>query len=164
MLKTEMRNKATTHIDTMDTTSMVKIIQQENINAANAVGNALDSIAKAIDEISKRMQKGGRLFYIGCGTSGRLGVLDASECPPTYGVTKDVVIGIIAGGDTALRNAIEKVEDNYQNGQNDLKAFEITPNDSVIGISVAGGAQYVIGALEFAKASGALTIALTSNK
>jgi N-acetylmuramic acid 6-phosphate etherase len=109
------------------------------------------------------MKKGGRLFYIGCGTSGRLGVLDASECPPTYGVSKDVVIGIIAGGDYALRNAIEKVEDNYENGQNDLKAFDITQNDSVVGISVAGGAQYVIGALEYAKDCGALTIALTSN-
>lgn len=163
MLKTEMRNENTTHIDSMDTLSMLKAIQKENENAAIAVGKVTDSIAKAVDGIATRMKKGGRLFYIGCGTSGRLGVLDASECPPTYGVSSDLVVGIIAGGDYALRHATEGTEDNYELGAGDLKKFNVTENDSVVGISVAGGAQYVIGALEYAKACGALTIALTSN-
>lgn len=163
MLKTEMRNPNTTHIDTMPTQQMVEIIQKENINAVNAINSELGVIAQVIDNVSDRMKKGGRLFYVGCGTSGRLGVLDASECPPTYGVSPELVVGIIAGGDYALRRATEGTEDNYELGVSDLKKFNITENDSVVGISVAGGAQYVIGALEYAKTCGALTIALTSN-
>ncbi len=164
MLKTEMRNKNTTHIDTMTTKQMVEIIQQENINSVNAINSELDVIARVIDEISKRMSCGGRLFYVGCGTSGRLGVLDASECPPTYGVSKDVVIGIIAGGDYALRNATEGTEDNFELGTEDLKKFNITENDSVIGISAAGGAKYVLGAFDHAKKMGAFTACITSNR
>ena len=164
MLKTEMRNQNTTHINSMSTIDMVKVIQEENLNAARAINNELDNIASAIDAISERMKRGGRLFYLGCGTSGRLGVLDASECPPTYGVPKDLVIGIIAGGDHALRNAIEGAEDNPQMGKDDLEKFGVNENDSVVGISVAGGARYVIGALNKAKEVGALTIALTSNE
>ena len=105
MLRTEMRNPKTTHIDKMSTSEMVRVIQDENVNAALAIEPELESISKAIDEIFKRMKNGGRLFYVGCGTSGRLGVLDASECPPTYGVTNDLVVGIIAGGDIALKKA-----------------------------------------------------------
>ena len=145
MIKTEMRNPATKHIDTMPTAEMIACIQAENVNAVNAIEAELPAITAAVDAITERMQKGGRLFYMGCGTSGRLGVLDASECPPTYGVSPDLVIGLIAGGDRALRNAVEGAEDNEAAGRNDLAAYSITENDSVVGISVAGGAAYVWG-------------------
>ena len=163
MLKTEERNPHTTHIDQMATSDMVRILQQENKNAVNAIDTELDAIAAAIDAISQRMKEGGRLFYIGCGTSGRLGVLDASECPPTYGVPKGLVVGIIAGGDTALRNAVENAEDSREFGKRDLAAHNITEKDSLVGISVAGGAAYVLGAMEHARSCGALTVALSSN-
>lgn len=164
MLKTEMRNPNTTHIDRMETAEMVRVIQDENINAARAVESELPAISKAIDAITERMQKGGRLFYVGCGTSGRLGVLDASECPPTYGVSYDTVIGIMAGGIPALAKAGEADEDSYEDGCRDLLAYGITENDSVVGISVSGGAAYVIGALDTANKIGALTVALSCNE
>ncbi len=163
MLKTERRNEFSTHIDEMTSLEMMKVMQRENFNAAAAVGTVLPEIAKAVDEIYARMKKGGRLFYTGCGTSGRLGVLDASECPPTYGVTQNTVIGIIAGGDKAIRNSVEGAEDDAAAGKNDLAAYGITELDSVVGISVAGGAKYVIGALRYAKSLGALTVGLTCN-
>ena len=164
MLKTEERNAKTMHVDKMSTNDMLSVMQEENMNAVKAVAMAQDSIANAVDEISLKMSKGGRLFYVGCGTSGRLGVLDASECPPTFGVPNDLVIGIIAGGDGALRNAIEGAEDNAEAGVKDLSAFCITDCDSVIGISVAGGAEYVLGAIKYAKERGALTVGISSNK
>ena len=164
MLKTEMRNPSTTHIDRMSTAEMVRIIQAENVNAAMSIEKALSSIEKAIDAIAERMAKGGRLFYIGCGTSGRLGVLDASECPPTYGVPYDLVIGIIAGGDGALRKAVEGAEDSHEAGYGDISSYNITELDSIVGISVAGGAQYVLGAFAKAREVGALIISLSSNE
>lgn len=164
MLNTEKRNPNSTHIDEMNTFDMLSVIQNENLNAALAVEKALPQIEKATDKISERFNKGGRIFYVGCGTSGRLGVLDASECPPTYGVTKDKVIGIIAGGDTALRNAVEGTEDNFELGYNDIKKFDLNDLDSVVGISVAGGAKYVLGALTAAKEANALTVGLTCNE
>ena len=163
MLKTEMRNEKSMNIDKMTTAEMVRVIQNENLNAVKALENELESITKSIDEISRRMERGGRLFYTGCGTSGRLGVLDAAECPPTYGVSQDTVIGIIAGGDSTLRKAAENAEDSYENGYNDINEYNLTENDSVIGISVAGGAAYVLGALECAKEANALAIALSCN-
>ncbi|MBR2453683.1 MAG: N-acetylmuramic acid 6-phosphate etherase [Clostridia bacterium] len=164
MLKTEMRNPSTTHIDRMSTAEMVRIIQDENVNAAMSIEKALGNIEKAIDAIAERMAKGGRLFYIGCGTSGRLGVLDASECPPTYGVPYDLVIGIIAGGDGALRKAVEGAEDSHEAGYRDVSSYNITNLDSIVGISVAGGAQYVLGAFAKAREVGALIISLSSNE
>lgn len=164
MLKTEMRNKNTTHIDRMSTYDMMRVIQNENVNAAMAVENELERIGLAVDAITKRMEQGGRLFYVGCGTSGRLGVLDASECPPTYGVSYDTVIGIMAGGNAALSRAGEAEEDSYDDGCRDLSAYGITEKDSIVGISVSGGAAYVIGALETANKAGALTIALSCNE
>ena len=164
MLNTEKRNPKTIHIDTMNSYEMVKIIQEENYNAVKAIDTELESIADAIDKISERMKKGGRLFYIGCGTSGRLGILDAAECPPTYGVPYDLVIGIMAGGDGAIRKAVEGAEDSFEAGYEDIKKYNLTENDSVIGISVAGGAKYVLGAFECAKENGALKISLTCNK
>ena len=164
MIKTEMRNQNTLHIDKMSTADMMRVMQEENKRAAESLDAVLTNIGCAVDEISARMKKGGRLFYLGCGTSGRLGVLDASECPPTFGVSKDLVVGIIAGGDHALRNAIEGAEDNPEMGSADILSHSITKLDSVVGISVAGGARYVIGALEAAKSKGALTVAITSNE
>ena len=164
MLKTEMRNPSTTHIDRMSTAEMVRIIQDENVNAAMSIEKALSSIERAVDAIAERMAKGGRLFYIGCGTSGRLGVLDASECPPTYGVPYDLVIGIIAGGDGALRKAVEGAEDSHEAGYGDISSYNITELDSIVGISVAGGAQYVLGAFAKAREVGALIISLSSNE
>jgi len=164
MLNTEKRNPNTTHISEMGTLEMMRVIQEENKRAAAAIDTELDAIAEAVDAISERMKRGGRLFYMGCGTSGRLGVIDASECPPTYGVSQDTVIGIIAGGDGALRTAAEGAEDNGELGRADLAKYGLTEKDSVVGISVAGGARYVIGALKLAKEIGALTVALTANE
>ncbi len=164
MIKTEKRNENSRHIDRMETVDMVKLMQQENLHAVQAIDTELDAIARAVDEISIRMKQGGRLFYIGCGTSGRLGVLDASECPPTFGVSPDVVIGIIAGGDGALRRATEGAEDSAQAAQDDLALHGLNKNDTVVGISAAGGAAYVLGGLRFAKEKGALTVALSCNQ
>ena len=163
MIKTEMRNPGTMHIDTMTTAQMLSCIQAENVNAVNAIEGELPAITAAVDAITERMQRGGRLFYMGSGTSGRLGVLDASECPPTYGVSPDLVVGLIAGGDGALRRAVEGAEDNEAAGRNDLAARNITEKDSVVGISVAGGAAYVCGGLAYGREVGALTISLTCN-
>ena len=164
MLNTEMRNPDTMHINEMSTADMMRVMQEANKRAAESLDPELDRIGAAIDGIFERMKRGGRLFYIGCGTSGRLGVLDASECPPTYGVRNDLVIGIIAGGDTALRNAVEGAEDDSESGYRTLSGYGINENDSVIGISVAGEAGFVIGALNCAKEKNALCIALTCNK
>ena len=164
MLKTEMRNEKTTHIDRMSTAEMMRVMQDENVHAAMAIETELDTIAQAVDAITERMREGGRLFYIGCGTSGRLGVVDASECPPTYGVPHGLVVGIIAGGDGAIRKAVEGAEDSRQMGYADLSAYELTDKDSVVGISVAGGASYVLGAFDLAKEKGALTVAISSNE
>ena len=163
MLKTEMRNERSTHIDKMSTEEMLSLMQEEYVSAAKSVECELSAIGKAVDAIADRMAEGGRLFYVGCGTSGRLGVLDASECPPTYGVPKDLVIGIIAGGDKAIKQSVENAEDSYEFGRTDIQKYNITQKDSVIGISVAGGAGYVIGALEFAKECGAFTVSLSCN-
>ena len=164
MLKTEQRNENSTHIDKMTALEMTKIMQQENINAASAVGKVLEQIADTIDKVSERVKRGGRIFYIGCGTSGRLGVLDASECPPTYGVSADMVVGIIAGGDTALRYAVEGAEDNYSAGKADLDAYNINELDSVIGLSVSGNAAYVVGALQWAHEKRALCVSISCNE
>ena len=163
MLKTEMRNPKTTHIDRMSSEQIVRVIQDENKYAVRAIDTELAAISAAVDAIVRRMKEGGRLFYVGCGTSGRIGVLDASECPPTYGVADDLVIGIIAGGDHALRYAVEGAEDDEQQGRTDLDAYHLRPCDSVVGISAAGGAAYVLGALRLAKERGALTVSLTCN-
>lgn len=164
MLRTEARNENTKHIDRMNTMEMLTAIQQENERAAESVGAALPSIEKAVDDILPKMKRGGRLFYVGCGTSGRLGVLDASEIPPTYGVPAGVVVEIIAGGDRALRTASEGAEDSSESGRADLAEYALTENDSVVGISAAGGAAYVVGALEYANERGAYTVALSSNE
>lgn len=163
MQKTENRNPNTTHIDRMTTSEMVHVMQIENENAAAAVGKVETEIAVAIDKVSPKLKEGGRLFYVGCGTSGRIGVMDAAECPPTYGVTRDKVIGIIAGGPNALVGAVEGFEDNGEAGYAALKSYNPTDKDSVVGISAAGGAAFVLGALRAAKEVGALTLGISSN-
>ena len=163
MKKTEMRNPNTTHIDKMSTAEMLKAMSVENFNAAKAVDEAIPSIEAAIDAAYERFKNGGRIFYMGCGTSGRLGVLDASEIPPTYGVSPDRVVGIIAGGYKCLTSASENAEDLGENGIADLKAHGLTGDDVVFGISVAGNAAYVADAIQYAKSLGCVTVGLTSN-
>ena len=163
MLKTEMRNPKTTHIDEMDTLSMLRIINEENMNSVKAVEAELENVAKAVDMVALAFSKGGRLFYIGAGTSGRIAIMDAAECPPTYGVDYDKVVGIIAGGEKCLVKAGEGGEDVAAAGVADLAKYDITQNDVVVGISVAGGAAYVLAAVEYAKSVGASTVGLTSN-
>ena len=158
-----MRNPATTHIDRMTTAEMAACIQRENENAAHAVGEALPAIEKACDCIAERLACGGRLIYIGAGSSGRLGVLDAVECPPTYGVPQSMVTGIIAGGPKCMFQAAEREEDSAENGVRDLQAQNLTAKDTVVGISAAGNAAYVVSALNAAKEIGCVTISLSSN-
>ena len=138
-------------------------INQEDHKVADAVQKAIPQIEKLVKGIVERMKKGGRIFYMGAGTSGRLGVLDASEIPPTFGMSPGWIIGIIAGGDTALRNAVENAEDDTAQGWKDLQEYKVTPLDTVIGIAASGTTPYVIGALRDARANGCLTAAITSN-
>ena len=163
MLETEMRNEASTHLDKMDTLSMVTLINKENINAVKAIEAALPDIAKVCDIAAKRFSEGGRIFYIGAGTSGRLGIIDAAECPPTFGVSSERVVGIIAGGEKCVSHAGEGNEDSREDGIKDIKAHDICEKDVVIGISAAGGADYVVGALEYANSVGAYTVSISNN-
>lgn len=163
MLNTEMRNPKTMNIDKMSTLEMVQVLNEENMVAVEAVAKASEAIAAAADAAAEAIANGGRLFYIGCGTSGRLGVLDASEVRPTYGIPDGVVLGIIAGGDKCLRIASENAEDKGENGIADLKAYDLTSKDVVAGISAAGGAQYVIHAIKYAKSIGCKTIGIVCN-
>jgi N-acetylmuramic acid 6-phosphate etherase len=167
-LATEARNPASEHIDTLSTLDMLRVINDEDARIAAAVAVELPHIAAAIDAIASRFQQGGRLFYIGAGTSGRLGVLDASECPPTFSVPRTLVQGIIAGGDGALRTSSEVTEDSPQEGAADLLAakFGLSPTgetlpDTLVGIAASGRTPYVLGALAHARAVGAFTIGLT---
>jgi N-acetylmuramic acid 6-phosphate etherase len=160
-LPTESRNPATEHIDELPTLDMLRIINNEDAKVAAAVAAVLPEIAKAIDEIATRINDGGRLFYIGAGTSGRLGVLDASEIPPTFSVPPTLVQGLIAGGDSALRKSSESSEDSAEQGAADLAAAGFTGQDTLVGIAASGRTPYVLGALQHANPLGALTIALT---
>ena len=162
MLKTEMRNPDSMHIDKMTSLEMVALMNKENMNSVMAVEKALPQIAEAVDAAAKAIGNGGKLVYIGAGTSGRLGVLDASECPPTFGVTHDTVQGIIAGGPERMFKAGENAEDVYENGVADVEKV-LKAGDVLVGISAAGGAKYVIGALEKAKEMGCTTVSVSSN-
>ena len=163
MLKTEMRNPGTMHFDQMSSAEQVAAMCRENQNAVLAVEKAAPEIAKAIDAVATAFLGGHRLFFIGAGTSGRLGVLDAAECPPTFGVPHDMVQGIIAGGKERMFSASENDEDKFENGVTDIKSSQLSAGDVLVGVSVAGGAAYVVGALQTAKKLGATTVALTSN-
>lgn len=143
--------------------SLIEGMNQEDRKVADAVQKALPQIEQLITHVVKGLKQDGRLFYIGAGTSGRLGVLDASECPPTFGVSPQLVVGIIAGGDTALRNAVEFAEDNTAQARKDLQPLQLNNRDSIIGISASGSAPYVIEAMQYANQKGALTGCITSN-
>ena len=159
-LVTETRNPATTHIDTMSTLNMVKTINAEDQKVAQAVAFTEKQIALAIDETAKRYAQGGRLVYMGAGTSGRLGVLDAAELVPTYGIKPERAVGLIAGGKGAMFSAVEGAEDSAKMGSADLNKIKIAANDVVIGLAASGRTPYVVGGLEYAKKKGALTIAV----
>jgi N-acetylmuramic acid 6-phosphate etherase len=163
-LLTEARNPASEAIDDLSTLDMLTLINAEDAKVAAAVHAELPNIAGAVDAIAERFQRGGRLFYIGAGTSGRLGVLDASECPPTFSVPPDLVQGIIAGGDRALRLSSEHSEDSREEGAADLAEAGFAAGsrpDTLVGIAASGRTPYVLGAIEYAKTRGALTIGLS---
>ena len=151
------------HLEQMSVGELLRDMNQEDISVAQVVGKAIPQIQAFVEAIEPKMRAGGRLFYVGAGTSGRLGVLDASELPPTFGVPEDRVIGIIAGGDRALRHAVEKAEDFPDRGWQDLLSFHPTTNDSVLGIAASGTTPYVIGAVRGARENGLLTGCITSN-
>lgn len=162
-LTTESRNEGTMDIDKVSTLEMVRKINNEDKKVAIAVEKELPKIAEAIDYVVERIHKGGRLIYIGAGTSGRLGILDASECPPTYGVSEELVQGIIAGGNEAIFRAKEGAEDSKTLAVEDLKNKNINENDTIVGLAASGRTPYVIGGLEYANKIGALTISVTCN-
>ena len=162
-MMTEQRNPRSLNIDCMTAIDIVQLINQEDLLVAKAVEKCLPHIAEAVEKIEYAFTNGGRLVYIGAGTSGRLGVLDASECPPTYGVAPEMVVGIIAGGERALRHPIEGAEDNYEQGKADLQAVDFCEKDVLVGIAASGRTPYVIGALEYAKSLGAITVSIASN-
>lgn len=151
------------HLENKTVKDLVSIINKEDHSVAKSVSKNLDKIEKLINNIEPRMHKGGRLFYIGAGTSGRLGILDASECPPTFGVSDQIVIGLIAGGDKAIRKSQEFAEDSLEQGWEDLKKYEINSNDSVIGIAASGTTPYVVSTLKKCNEKEILTGCITCN-
>ena len=157
---TEHRYPGSENIDSLSTLEMVRLINKADGEVHLAVREVLPQIAEAINQISTRMHQDGRLIYLGAGTSGRLGILDASECPPTFNAKSDQVIGLIAGGDKAIRNAVEQIEDDPQQGENDLARIGLKPNDTVIGLAASGRTPYVIGGLNYARSLGVLTVCI----
>ncbi|MCT8562983.1 N-acetylmuramic acid 6-phosphate etherase [Glaesserella parasuis] len=162
-LITEQRNPNSMQIDTLSAYEIVQIINNEDKQVPLVIEKVLPQIAQAVEKIVEAFQQGGRLVYIGAGTSGRLGVLDASECPPTFGVSPEMVKGIIAGGERALRHPIEGAEDNKEAGKQDLQAVEFSQKDVLDGIAASGRTPYVLGALAYAKQLGATTVSIASN-
>jgi N-acetylmuramic acid 6-phosphate etherase len=162
-LTTEQGNPASAEIDRMSPLEIVRLMNAEDTKVTQAIERVLPDIASAIEQIAERMRQGGRLIYIGAGTSGRLGVLDASECPPTFGVSPDLVVGRIAGGLPALTTAIEGAEDSPEAGQSDIMALNVTTKDTVVGIAASGRTPYVLGAIAYAKSLHILTIGLACN-
>jgi N-acetylmuramic acid 6-phosphate etherase len=163
-LETEKRNPATDAIDRMSALEIVRVMNAEDATVAGAVAQELPQIARAIEGIAERLRQGGRLLYMGAGTSGRLGVLDASECPPTFNTPPELVVGWIAGGPEALTRSIEGLEDSAERGRADAASLGITNADMLIGIAASGRTPYVLGAVEYAKQLGALTVGLACNR
>ncbi len=162
-IATEQRNQNTLGIDKLGTLDMVTLMHNESRRAYDAIDAILPSVAEATDAIAKAFDNGGHLYYVGAGTSGRIGVLDASECPPTFGVEDTLVVGIIAGGDSALRKSSEGAEDSEENGYNEIKARGLTANDVLVGIAASGRTPYVAGAMKAARELGATVCSVTSN-
>lgn len=162
-LATESVNDRYAELDTLSTTELVRAMNGEDASVATAVGRAEQQIANAVDGIAARMHAGGRLLYVGAGTPGRLGVLDASEIPPTYGMSPDRVVGVIAGGPGAIRTAVEGAEDDPELGANDMAAHQVGADDAVVGISASGRTPYVLGAVRAARERGAFTVGFACN-
>ncbi len=160
-IATEQRNPRTAHIDELSTLDMVRLINSEDHKVAEAVEKVCPQIARAVDLITEKLQQGGRLIYTGCGTSGRLGILDAVECPPTYSVEPEMVQGLIAGGYPAIFKAVEGAEDNRDLGAEDLKNINFTARDVLVGLAASGRTPYVLGAMDYAKSLGAAVIGVT---
>ncbi len=160
---TEGRNPASQNIDELSTEAMLRVINDEDKKVALAVEAIVPQIAQVVDAITAAFSNGGRLIYCGAGTSGRLGILDASECPPTFGTPRSQVVGLIAGGHTAILQAVENAEDNIEQGAQDLKDIDFNANDVLVGIAASGRTPYVLGALAYAKQQGAFSTALTCN-
>ena len=160
---TESRNNASANIDTLSTLEMLTVINNEDKKVAIAVEAILPAISQAVDVIKQAFENGGRLIYCGAGTSGRLGILDASECPPTFGSPAKQVVGLIAGGKTAILKAVENAEDNLEAGELDLKNIQVNANDIIVGIAASGRTPYVIGAMRYAKSLGCQVVSLCCN-
>ena len=163
MAGTEDRNRASMALDQMSCEEIVCLMNRDDQQMVKAVEAVLPKVAVVAQRAEEALKSGGRLIYVGAGTSGRLGVLDASECPPTFGVSPDVIVGVIAGGDAALRNAVEGAEDDAAQGAEDMKRIHLTPRDMVFGIAASGRTPYVIGALRYAGRIGCATAALVNN-
>lgn len=163
-LITEVLNEKTVHIDECETMEILKMMNDEDATVAGAVRHELVHIADAVDAISERLKNGGRLFYIGAGTSGRIGILDASECPPTFGTDPEMVQAFIAGGERAITKSLEGAEDDREAGERLIKEHQIGGDDAVVGIAASGRTPYVIGALDEAQKAGALTVGIANNK
>jgi N-acetylmuramic acid 6-phosphate etherase len=159
---TEQENPRSENLSSLSTAEIVSLMNEEDATVAVAVAAVLPEVEKAVDQITERLKRGGRLFYIGTGTSGRLGVLDASECPPTFGVSPKLVQGVIAGGYEACYRAVEASEDDREAGAKDLRERGLTQDDCLVGIAASGRTPYTVGAVEFARSLGAFTVALTS--
>jgi N-acetylmuramic acid 6-phosphate etherase len=161
--RTELRNPASKKLDRMTAVEIVRLMNREDGKVARAVGRESGAIARAVDAIVEAMRKDGRLIYVGAGSSGRIGVLDAAECPPTFGTSPKLVVALIAGGRRAITRAVEGAEDSERNGERDLRAKKLTRRDVVVGIAASGTTPYVVGALRYARGIGAMTVAVTSN-
>lgn len=161
---TEDRDQQTRGIDRLETSEILARMNGQDRTVASAVESALPLIAQAVERISERLAAGGRLFYVGAGTSGRLGVLDAAECPPTFGVEASMVQGVLAGGEAALRTSSEGAEDDPRQGARDLELRAVGPADAVVGIAASGSTPYTLGALRYAAGQGALTVSISCNR
>ncbi len=163
-LNTEQRNPKTMEIDLMTTEEIITIINQEDTIVPNAIAREIPHIVKVVDEITDSFKKGGRLIYVGAGTSGRLGIIDASECPPTYGTDPELVVGIIAGGKEAMTEAVEGAEDDSEQGRKDVADIHLSNRDVLVGIAASGRTPYTIGALQYGNEVGAVTVAVACTK
>jgi N-acetylmuramic acid 6-phosphate etherase len=162
--RTEHRNPSSRGLDRLPTQAILRLMNREDRKVAAAVGREIPSIARAVDAIVAGIRKGGRLLYVGAGTSGRLAALDAAECPPTFGISPNVVQALIAGGRRALTDAVEGAEDSTRNAVSDLRAKKVKQSDVIVGIAASGTTPYVLSALAFARKRGATTVAITSNR
>ncbi|HVS86689.1 MAG TPA: N-acetylmuramic acid 6-phosphate etherase [Candidatus Acidoferrum sp.] len=161
---TEDRNPASRNLDRMSTQAILRLMNREDRKVAVAVGRKIPAIARAVDAIARGIRNGGRLFYVGAGSSGRMAVLDAAECPPTFGTSPKLMQALIAGGRRAVTRSVEGAEDSVRNAERDLREKKLTSNDVVVGITASGTTPYVIGAMKFARKRRATTVAITSNR